>query len=423
MKKIKLLKLNSILIVSLYVLVLLVFNVTAAQTTYNPSNLYDIAVNIINQEPDPAEPGRYVDVRFKFDNNGTKETKNIEVEILLNYPFSLDPGIDAVKNIGTLQSMQKGDVGAIVKYKLRVDKNAVEGENEIKIRYRVDKGVWITLKEFFVDVQTHDAILAIEDISVDKDTVEPGLNSIVKIKLSNKADSILKDVKVKIGLGSVPFIPLGSTTEKSVYQIDARGNYEFTFDLLANPEAKSGVYKVPLEISYSDDLGKGYVNNGTMGIVIGAKPDLSITLDDSEIYESGKSGEIFIKIVNKGVTDIKFMNMKLMPSNKYRILSNDEVYIGNIDSDDYETADFKLFIEKSKENQIKVPVVLEYKDANNNDFKEAIELTLDLYSASEAKKFGLKKGNGFVGNLVIAVIVVAGLFIYRKWRKHKKKHA
>ncbi|MDP6599809.1 MAG: hypothetical protein QF798_00030, partial [Candidatus Woesearchaeota archaeon] len=218
-KKIKLLKLNSILIVSLYVLVLLVFNVTAAQTTYNPSNLYDIAVNIINQEPDPAEPGRYVDVRFKFDNNGTKETKNIEVEILLNYPFSLDPGIDAVKNIGTLQSMQKGDVGAIVKYKLRVDKNAVEGENEIKIRYRVDKGVWITLKEFFVDVQTHDAILAIEDISVDKDPVEPGLNSIVKIKLSNKADSILKDVKVKIGLGSVPFIPLGSTTEKSVYQI------------------------------------------------------------------------------------------------------------------------------------------------------------------------------------------------------------
>jgi hypothetical protein len=127
--------------------------------------------------------------------------------------------------------------------------------------------------------------------------------------------------------------------------------------------------------------------------------------------------------VNKGVTDIKLMNMKLMPSNKYRILSNDEVYIGNIDSDDYETADFKLFIEKSKEKQIKVPVVLEYKDANNNDFKEAIELTLDLYSASEAKKFGLKKGNGFVGNLVIAVIVVAGLFIYRKWRKHKKKHA
>jgi hypothetical protein len=160
-----------------------------------------------------------------------------------------------------------------------------------------------------------------------------------------------------------------------------------------------------------------------MGIVIGAKPDLSITLDDSEIYESSKSGEIVVKVVNKGVTDIKLMNMKLMPSNKYRILSNDEVYIGNIDSDDYETADFKLFIEKSKEKQIKVPVVLEYKDANNNDFKETIELTLDLYSALEAKKFGLKKGNGFVGNLVIAIIVVAGLFIYRKWRKHKKKHA
>ena len=109
-----------------------------------------------------------------------------------------------------------------------------------------------------------------------------------------------------------------------------------------------------------------------------------------------------------------------MPSDNYRILSNEEVYIGNIDSDDYETADFELFIGGSKEKKVSLPVVLEYKDANNNDFKERIELTLDLYSASEAKKFGLKKGNGFVGNLVIVVIVVAGLFIYRKWRKHKK---
>lgn len=421
MKKLKLLKLNSILIMGLYVLVLLAFNATAAQTTYNPSNLYDIAVNLISQEPDPAEPGRYVDVRFKFDNNGSKEAKNIEVEILLEYPFSLDPGRDAVKNIGTLQSMQRGDVGAIVKYKLRVDKNAVEGENEIKIRYRMDKGVWITLKEFFIDVQTHDAILAVEEVSMDKDSLEPGSSGTIKIKLANKADSILKDIKIKIGLGGLPFVPLGSTNEKSIYKIDAKESYEFIFELLANPDADSGVYQVPLKITYSDELGKTYLTNGTIGIIIGAKPDLSITLDDSEIYESGKSGEIVVKVVNKGVTDIKFMNMILMPSEEYRILSNEEVYIGNIDSDDYETADFKLFIEKSKKNQIKIPIALEYKDANNNDFNEAIELMLDLYSASEAKKFGLKKGNGFVGNLVIVVIVVAGLFIYRRWRKHKKK--
>ena len=415
------LKLNSIAIISLCILVLIAVNVMAAQTTYNPSNLYDIAVNLISQEPDPAEPGKYVDVRFKFDNNGTKEAKNIEVEILPEYPFSLDSGRSAVKSIGTLQSMQNGDVGVIVKYRLRIDKNAVEGENELKIRYRIDKGVWITPEEFLVDVQTHDAILSVDSVSLVNKVLGPGSSGDIKIKLSNKADSVLKDIKVTLGLGGLPLVPVDSTNEKSIYQIDSKQDYEFEFKLLATPEAASGVYQVPLKVAYSDKLGKAYLTNGTIGLTIGAKPDLSITLDTSEIYEASKSGEIVVKIVNKGVMDIKLMNMKLMPSDNYRILSNEEVYIGNIDSDDYETADFKLFIEKSKDNQIRLPVLIEYKDANNKDFRETIELTLALYSAAEAKKFGLIEGNNKAGLFIIVLIVVVGLFIYRKKIKGRKK--
>jgi len=173
------------------------------------------------------------------------EARNVELEILPEYPFSLDPGREALKSIGTIQSRQKGDVGVIVKFKLRIAKDAVNGENEIKVRYRIDNGLWIKPEEFFVDIQTHDAILEVEDVSIDDDTFEPGSSSIVRIKLSNKADSILKDVKAKIGVGGLPFVPLGSTNEKSVYQIAAGGKYEFKFKLLADPEAVSGVYQVP----------------------------------------------------------------------------------------------------------------------------------------------------------------------------------
>ena len=410
------------ILVGMLALIVLSLSVNAQAMT-KISKYSDVRASFVNQEPDPAEPGKYVDVRFKFENNGSDQAKDVVIELLPEYPFSLDPGKSAIKKLGALHARQLGETGVIVKYDLRVDKNAVEGENELRLRYKFDGYDWIELDNFNINIQTHDAILSVDSVTLDEAALEPGASCGVKIGLSNKADSVLKDIKVRLELGNLPLVPLGSTNEKSIYQIDAKGNYKLRFDLLANPEAESGVYQVPLKIAYSDELGKSYFKNSTIGIVIGGKPDLSITLDDSEIYESGKSGEIFIKIVNKGVTDIKFMNMKLMPSNKYRILSNDEVYIGNIGSDDYETANFELFIGGGKEKKVSLPVVLEYKDANNNDFKEAIELTLDLYSALEAKKFGLKKGNGFVGNLVIAVIVVAGLFIYRKWRKHKKKHA
>ena len=406
------------------ILILIVLSLGVnAQVMTKLSKYADVRVSFVNQEPDPAEPGKYVDVRFKFENNGSDQAKDVVIELLPEYPFSLDPGKSAIKKLGALHARQFGETAVIIKYKLRIDKNVVEGENELKLRYKFDGYGWIEPDNFNINIQTHDAILAVDAVSIDKKTLEPGSSGIVKIKLANKADSILKNIKVTLGLGDLPLVPIDSTNEKSIYKIDSRQSYEFEFKVLAKPNADSGVYKVPLSVSYLDELGKSYLKNVTIGLTIGAKPDLSITLDDSEIYESGKSGEIFVKIVNKGVTDIKFMNIKLMPSDNYRILSNEEVYIGNIDSDDYETADFELFIGGSKEKKVSLPVVLEYKDANNNDFKERIELTLDLYSASEAKKFGLKKGNGFVGNLVIVVIVVAGLFIYRKWRKHKKKHA
>lgn len=402
-------------------IILFASNVIAAQTTQRPAKIYDIAVTLINQEPDPAEPGKYVDVRFKVDNNGSGEARNVMVELFPEYPFSLEPGANAARNIGTIQSMQKGDVGVIVKYRLRVDENAVEGENDLRIRYKIEGYSWIEPEEFKVDVQTHDAILSVNSVSIGKKTLEPGASNTVKIMVSNEADSVLKDIKARLELGGLPFIPLGSTNEKSIYKIDSKESYEFDFEILANPDAASGVYQVPLKIVYSDELGKTYLKNSTIGLIVGAKPDLSVTLDTTEVYETKKPGDIAIKVVNKGVTDIKFANVRLMDSKDYRILSNDEDYLGNIDSDDYETAEFKIYVENKKDKKIILPISIEYMDANNNEYKTDMNIEMPLYSTSEAKRFGLVNGNGTVGFFIAVLIVAAGVFAYRRWKRGRKK--
>ncbi len=406
------------LIVVLGIMVLFAFCVSAVQKTQRPPTIPSIDVNLISQIPDPAEPGKFVDVRFKFDNNGTV-ARDVEVEILPEYPFSLYSG-DALRNIGTLQSRQKGDAGVVVKYRLRVDENAIEGDNELKIRFRVDEYAWIEPEEFLIGIQTFDAILAVESI-ISEDSIIPGVSSLLKIRIKNMADSLLKDIKVKLNLGGVPLVPIGSTDEKSLYQLDSKESYDIEFNLVAEPDAESGIYKVPLKLEYFDELGKSYLKNLTIGLIIGAKPDLRITLDSTDIYQSQKSGEIVVKIVNKGVTDIKFANVKLSKSDDYRILTNNEVYVGNIDSDDYETAEFTIFVGNTKEKKIILPIFLEYKDANNLDYSNNIKLELPLYDASEAKQFGLVQGNNTVGILIIIIIVVIGLFIYNKKRKGKNK--
>src|SRR3989338_8056188 len=88
-------------------------------------NSYWINVTMINQEPDPAEAGRYVTLRFKLENTGTDIAKDVTVELLIKYPFSLEPGESATKYIGSIRERQMGDTGVIVDYRVRVDEKAI----------------------------------------------------------------------------------------------------------------------------------------------------------------------------------------------------------------------------------------------------------------------------------------------------------
>jgi len=383
------------------------------------ANSADVRVSMLNQEPDPAEPGRYVDVRFKITNNGSDIANDFVLEILPEFPFSLDAGKSAVEKIGSLHSTGKESEALIVKYRLRVAENALEGDNELKVRYRFSDSQWIEPEPLIINVRTQDAVISIDSVSTGKDDLEPGAKGTLKIKITNTADSALKDIKATVDFGDKKFVTIGSINEKNIYSLDSKQSYEFSFDILVNPETAAGVYQVPLKISYSDKLGSRYTRNGTIGLVVNAKPDISVTLDETEIYSSKMAGEVVVKVVNKGVTDIKFVNMKLLGSESYRILSNREAYLGNIDSDDFETADFRIYV-SSKENEFKLPFVLEYKDANNNEYSDNFEIEVPLFSSSEAKKLGLAQNSSkFTWIIAIAVLAV-GFFFYRKYRKKKK---
>src|SRR3989338_3038916 len=407
------------IIKAVLVILMVVMGASAAYAKDKLSASHDIVVRLISQEPDPVRPGEFVDVRFKLDNNGTGMAENVQVEILPEFPFSLYSG-DKIADIGTMQSRQRDENGAIVKFRLKVDEQAVEGENDIRIRFRVNKEAWIGPKEFKVDVQTPDAILAVDAASVDNGFLEPGKEGKLTINLANKADSMLRGIKVQLALTDMPFVTVGSSNEKSAYQMDGGKSQNFDFNLLAEPEAISGVYNLPIKIDYLDEVGNSYSKEQTVGIIIGAKPDVTVTLDDSEVFMEDTAGEVTVKVVNKGVTDIKFANLKLSESEEFRIISNSEVYLGNIDSDDFDTASFKIFAEKKGKKSIKLPLTLEYKDANNNEYSRNIELSMSLYTSSEAKKLGLKEGNGFVGTSIAIAIIAAGLIGYRLYRKRKK---
>ena len=384
-----------------------------------------IDVSLASQDPDPVEPGKIVEANFKIDNQG-ELASNVVLEIVPEHPFSLLPGENAVANLGTLGTSQDSDRNVFIKYKLKVYQNAVDGNYKLKVRYKADNiDSWIEIKDLTIKVQSKDAILSVEKYATIPEIVAPGSKARLTISLRNYATSLLKDVKVVLELGksgdeATPFAPIGSTNEKVISIIDAQSSVPVEFDFLSDPDAKSKIYKVPLKLQYSDVLSKNHSKTLTLALVVGVEPDLSVYIDSTTIYTAGSTGEITVKIVNKGLTDIKFLNVKLDRAKGYKVLSPYEVYIGNIDSDDYETVDFKLNIDKGSKDKAVLPLTIEYKDANNQGYTKRATLELPLYSKSEAKKLGLVDGNGRWSIVIVLVAAVAGFFAYRYWKKRRK---
>ena len=126
-----------------------VFNTTSGTVI---TGIAYLKVTFVNQDPSTAEPGGYVDLLFKLENMGTVAAENVTFELLLAYPFSLDPGISAARDLGTLKGMQSGDNAFLIRYKVRVDKDAINGENEIKIKYSYGDGTVYNTQTFNVSV-------------------------------------------------------------------------------------------------------------------------------------------------------------------------------------------------------------------------------------------------------------------------------
>ena len=203
--------------------------------------------------------------------------------------------------------------------------------------------------------------------------------------------------------------------ERKIRQLAPTAKAMLTYDMIANPESELKVYKVPLLVTYYDRLGIKYSKNNTIGITVYAKPEYNIDLENSEVFTKGQTGEITLSISNKGNSDIKFFNIELLPSNGYAIISNPRIYVGNLDSDDFETATYKINSKSSK--PIKLDLKANYKDEYNNDFSDNISISMPLYSIYQAKNLGLAKRSYFWLEIISGIIVLIFVYkLYKIWR-------
>jgi len=372
----------------------------------------ELRFDTLKYEPYPVTPGDYFEVWLKIANIGDEEASNAQFELIEEFPFS---------NYGTLPKRidfpnLNAGAGVVVKFIVYVDPNAVERTKNLKISARTSNGTFPLIYELPIDIRTRAALISIS--SIKPESIIPGKKTEVEFTFKNPTNSLIKEITIKPNFDNTPFTPINSIAERRIQSLKALEETTITYELIADPSYDSKPYKIPVYIGYNDYNGIPINKSDIIGLLI--KPDIQYLLDveETEIHSKGEIGNVVISISNVGFSDMKFVSLSLQDSKYYKIIGGPRIYLGNLDSDDFETAEFKIKSKKSK--TIPINILVNYKDNYNNEVSENKIVNLPMYSTGAAIKYGLTKPKGSLFNIIIYIIIILFLYQwYKEWRKQK----
>ncbi|MBS3108484.1 hypothetical protein J4409_01300 [Candidatus Woesearchaeota archaeon] len=359
-------------------------------------------------DPSPLGPGKIFDVYFDITNLQSYTIRNVQINIVDLFPFY---SLDENKTSILMDEIRPGEKKSI-KYAVGINKDIDEGTYQLSLQYYSNRIGAIVSKDFNLDIKRVGVVVAPTNIRLEPERIRPGGTAKLEVDIANTVSYTITDVAAELILDGTPFVTLGETSEKKIRQLAPNTKVTLDFNLILNPDAELKVYRVPLLITYFDNLGSKNVRNNTVGITVYAKPEYNVDLENSNIFTKGQSGEITISIANKGNSELKFLNIEILESDDYKIISNPDVYVGNLESDDFETATYKIYTETSKPAKLRFKIG--YKDTYNKDFSDDVEINLPLYSKWTAQNLGLVQRNMSWVYFIIAILVV--LFIYKTYK-------
>jgi len=262
--------------------------------------------------------------------------------------------------------------------------------------------------------------LTISSVSSSPAEVQPGEKARIDMTIENNLGDDVENVVISLDLTNLPFAPYQSSNERTIEDINDGNDEDVEFELIAFADAASGTYKIPVEMSYNfQDETAREKTKGTISLIINAKPEIGVSSDEGNILIKGKDNTLIVKIINSGLGEAKFLSVQILPVSGIKIIGSDKVYIGNIDSDDFDTAEFKIVV-NADAGTINLPVSVAYKDSRNKDFTDVENIALKSYTTKEAISLGLIKANNSFIYIIIVIVIIILVLIFRAIRKRRR---
>jgi hypothetical protein len=202
----------------------------------------DLQISMLNQDPYPAIPGDYVKVVFQIDGLESTECGEVTFGIKEEYPISLDPNVTNPITIksGTFQA----NYGSfyLAPYKLRLDENAMDGENPIEVYHTKSSSSVTVITEFNLTVDDIRADFEIHVKNYNYETKE------LTFEILNIAESDVEALTIEIPKQEE--IEIKGANKMVVGDLDSNEYTTADFEAIL-PEKET---KINLNVIYTDSI-------------------------------------------------------------------------------------------------------------------------------------------------------------------------
>ncbi|MHC1756615.1 MAG: COG1361 S-layer family protein [Methanosarcina sp.] len=381
----------------------------------------NLKVTIVETNPYPAKIGEYLTLTIQVENVGGDKADNVDIDIVPEYPFSLDSEANTVQNIGALNPGRT----ATKEFYLYVDKNAQKGVRSIDIRTRTGKNdPWSEITfDLRIGTETFDSKGTVElaEIVSSPEVFMPGDKGTVTVTLKNTATNPTvsidgKDYDTNARIQAAVLKPLSdgiTVLNAPYYEMGLLGpgdSIKLTFNVEVEEDAREGIHNFELAIE-----GNSFDYNSRKSIPLEVDSSNIKVIPSKPLRLVDGKATVEFDVANTHPNELNSVSIR--PEAEGVKFYPAEYFIGPMDSDELFTIEFDAMTDNSSDTgkeasgSVNMTVTANYNNGINRHENTAGNLNLEADSQSPETNSTVALAG------VIAVFIPAAFLLYRR-KKH-----
>jgi len=378
----------------------------------------NLKVTIVETNPYPAKIGEYLTLTVQVENIGGNKADNVDIEIVPQYPFSLDSEANAIKNVGVLNPGRT----ATKEFYLFVDKNAQKGVRSIDIRTKTGKNSPWSEKSFDIRIGTETfnskGTVELKEFVSDPEVFMPGDRGTVTVTLKNTASNPTvtiggSDFDTNARIQAAVLRPLS----EGIIVLDAPygdmgllgpgDSIKLTFNVKVAEDAPEGTHNFELAIE-----GNSFDYNSRKNIPLKVDSSNIRVIPSKELKLTNGESTIEFDVANTHPNE--FSSVSIKPEAEGITFYPIEYFIGPMNPDELFTIEFNAVANDSwsasKEGEINMNLTANY----NNGINRHVNTVGDLRFANTSEIAESNSKTILTGGLIIISIPAAFMFYRRR---------